>query len=197
MKYVMIVMISAVAALAQQSSNCVVQGRMITLDDRLKLTQSRLQTAATEMALDAARKKYNDAHPEVQALQLKLGELRTQQRQLTNFRIHGLNTCRGDRWWDNPSTARDVGLSADQIKRMDDVFTQYRLKLIDLNGALEKEEIVMEPLVSAEQIDEGKIATQIDRVAQARAELEKANGRMLLAIRKQLTPEQWTKLNQH
>ena len=49
----------------------------------------------------------------------------------------------------------------------------------------------MEPLMKADQPDEGQILSQIDRVAQARAELEKANARMLLGIRKQLTPEQW------
>jgi Spy/CpxP family protein refolding chaperone len=76
------------------------------------------------------------------------------------------------------------------------VFQQYRLKLIDLNGALQKEEITLEPLVSAEPLDEAKITAQIDRVAQARAELEKANGRMLLGIRKLLMPDQWSKLNQ-
>ena len=52
----------------------------------------------------------------------------------------------------------------------------------------------MEPLVSADQPDEAKILAQIDRVAQARAELEKANARMLLDIRRVLTPEQWQKL---
>jgi hypothetical protein len=33
--------------------------------------------------------------------------------------------------------------------------------------------------------------TQIDKVAQARAELEKANARFLFALRAKLTPEQW------
>ena len=45
----------------------------------------------------------------------------------------------------------------------------------------------MEPLLAADQPDEGKILAQIDRVAQARAELEKANARMLLGLRRVLT----------
>jgi Spy/CpxP family protein refolding chaperone len=106
----------------------------------------------------------------------------------------GLQTGLPDRWWRNPATAQSLGLTADQQKKMDDVFQQYRLKLIDLNAALEKEEVVLEPLVAAEPLDEAKITAQIDRVAQARAELEKANGRMLLGIRKPLTQEQWNKL---
>ena len=36
--------------------------------------------------------------------------------------------------------------------------------------------------------------SQIDKVAQARAELEKANARMLLELRGQLNHEQWLKL---
>ena len=98
------------------------------------------------------------------------------------------------RWWDNPEMAQKLGLTTDQQKRMDDVFQQSRLKLIDLNASLQKEEIGLEPLMSADQPDESKILTQIDRVAQARAELEKANARMLLGIRRVLNAEQWKKL---
>jgi Spy/CpxP family protein refolding chaperone len=54
---------------------------------------------------------------------------------------------------------------------------------------------MLEPLVeNASPGDEAKILAQIDRVADARADLEKANARMLLAIREVLTPEQWSKL---
>jgi protein CpxP len=98
------------------------------------------------------------------------------------------------RWWNNPELSQKLGLTADQQKRMDDIFQQSRLKLIDLNASLQKEEVVMEPLMAADQPDESKILSQIDRVAQARAELEKANARMLLGIRRVLNQEQWKKL---
>ncbi len=98
------------------------------------------------------------------------------------------------RWWNNPEMAQKLGLTADQQKKMDEIFQQHRLKLIDLNASLQKEEAILEPLVESDQPEESKIATQIDRVAQARAELEKANARMLLGIRRVLNPEQWKKL---
>lgn len=100
-----------------------------------------------------------------------------------------------ERWWRNTSTAQSLNLTADQQKKMDDIFQQHRLRLIDLNAAVEKEEVTLEPLVADETLDDAKITAQIDRVAQARAELEKANGRMLLGIRKVLTPEQWQRLS--
>lgn len=98
------------------------------------------------------------------------------------------------RWWNNPQMVEKLALSSDQQKKMDDIFQQNRLKLIDLNATLRKEEVTLEPLVSADQPDEARILAQIDKVAQARAELEKANARFLLGIRRLLTPDQWKKL---
>jgi periplasmic protein CpxP/Spy len=98
------------------------------------------------------------------------------------------------RWWDNPEIARKLGLSADQQKKMDDIFLQSRLKLIDQHAAVEKDEAILEPLLAAEQPDETRILAQIDKVAQSRAELEKANARMLLGLRGALTTAQWKTL---
>ena len=97
-------------------------------------------------------------------------------------------------WWNNSEMVTRLNLTKDQQKKMDDIFQQFRLTLIDLNASLSKEELIMDPLIAAERLDEVKILAQIDRVAQARAELEKANSRMLLAIRQSLTMEQWTKI---
>lgn len=98
------------------------------------------------------------------------------------------------RWWDNPNIAQQVGITDDQKKKMDDIYQQHKLQLIDLKAAVEKQEAIMEPLIQADQPDEAKILSQIDAIAQARAELEKANARMLLGIRTLLTPDQWKKL---
>jgi protein CpxP len=98
------------------------------------------------------------------------------------------------RWWNNSDVAQKLGLSADQQKKMDDIFLQSRLKLIDQHASVEKEEAILEPLLSAEQPDETRVLAQIDKVAQARAELEKANARMLLGLRGVLTTTQWKTL---
>jgi Spy/CpxP family protein refolding chaperone len=101
----------------------------------------------------------------------------------------------GGKWWSNPEMIRQLGITAEQQKRMDDVLQQSRLKLIDLNATLEKEEVVMEGLMRGTQLDDAKILPAVDRIAQARAELEKANARLMLGLRHVLTPEQWEKLN--
>jgi Spy/CpxP family protein refolding chaperone len=83
------------------------------------------------------------------------------------------------RWWNNPEWAQKLGLTPDQQKRMEAVFEQSRPSLMDLSSTVHKEETAMEPLLAADQPDEGKILAQIDRVALARAEL---------------TPDQWKTL---
>jgi Spy/CpxP family protein refolding chaperone len=49
-------------------------------------------------------------------------------------------------------------------------------------------------MLSADRPDEAQVLAQIDKVAQARAELEKSHARMLLGIRQVLTTDQWKQL---
>jgi Spy/CpxP family protein refolding chaperone len=98
-------------------------------------------------------------------------------------------------WWKNPNVVQKLALTADQVKRMDGIFQESRLQLIDLHANVQKQEVMLEPLLSANPVDTAKAMAQIDKVAQARADLEKANAKMLLGIRAVLTPDQWTKLH--
>ena len=108
----------------------------------------------------------------------------------------GLRPAPGGKWWDNPEIAKRVGITSEQKRKMDDVFLQSRLHLVDLRASLEKDELTLEGLMQGPQLDDTKILPVIDRIAQDRAELEKADARMLLGIRHVLTPEQWTTLDQ-
>lgn len=105
---------------------------------------------------------------------------------------------RGDhgRWWNNPKIAEKLNLTEDQRKAMDEIYQQQREKLVDLRATVQKAEIEMEPLVRADQPNESAVMAQIDKVAQARAELEKANARFLFELRAKLTPDQWKQVQE-
>jgi Spy/CpxP family protein refolding chaperone len=94
------------------------------------------------------------------------------------------------RWWNNPATVEKLKLTDEQRKAMDGILQAHREKLIDLRATLQKAELELEPMIQDDQPNETKILAQIDKVAQARAELEKANARFLLALREKLTPDQ-------
>ena len=97
-------------------------------------------------------------------------------------------------WWKNPSIVQRLTLTPEQTKKMDDIFQAARIQLIDLHANVEKQNVLLEPMLSANPPDTAKALAQIDKVAQARADLEKADAKMLLGIRGVLTPDQWTKL---
>ena len=98
------------------------------------------------------------------------------------------------RFWNNPKVVERLKLTDVQCKEFEEIFMQHREKLIDLRANLAKAELALEPLVRDAQPNETKILAQIDKVAQARAELEKANAAYLLAIRSKLTTEQWAQV---
>ena len=98
------------------------------------------------------------------------------------------------RWWKNSELVKKLGLSDTQVQQIEKAFQDHRAQFIDLNAALQKQELALEPLVEADRPDEAQVTSQIDRVAQARANLEKSHAQMLLAIRRVLTVEQWKQL---
>jgi Spy/CpxP family protein refolding chaperone len=98
------------------------------------------------------------------------------------------------RWWDHPMMAQRLGITADQKQKMDSIYEQSKLKLIDLQANLEKQQVLLEPMIAAANPDQAKTLAQIDAVVDARAALEKENADMLFAIRMTLTPDQWQKL---
>lgn len=98
------------------------------------------------------------------------------------------------RWWNNPKIAQAIGLTDDQKKKMDEIFQQHRLRLVDLHANLEKQQILMHPMIESDNPNETQVLAQIDKIAQARADLEKADAHMLFEIRKVLTTDQWQKL---
>jgi Spy/CpxP family protein refolding chaperone len=98
------------------------------------------------------------------------------------------------KWWKNSELVQKIGISEAQVQQMEKIFQDTRLKLIDMHANLQKQEALMEPLVESDRPDETKVLQQIDKVASARAELEKTNAQMMLGIRKILTVDQWNKL---
>ena len=109
----------------------------------------------------------------------------------------GLQIGPPGRWWDDKHFAKDLKLRPDQQRLMDAAFEDNRGNLLKRYQGLQQEELRMQSLSHAKALDESALMGQIDRVAQARAELEKANTRYLLQIRAAMDPDQIDRLEQH
>jgi len=89
---------------------------------------------------------------------------------------------------------KSLKLSSDQQTHIDAIFEQNRGTLQSRFEAVQQAEAQMEELSRAPAPDEAALFAQIDRVAQARAELEKADTHWLLQLRSELDAEQIKKL---
>jgi Spy/CpxP family protein refolding chaperone len=102
----------------------------------------------------------------------------------------GLQLGLGGRWWDDHGTVRKLKLNTDQQRHMDTIFEANKPTLINLYTNLQREELNLANLSRTDLQDETKVFAAIDRVSQARTDLEKENAHYLLQIRQQLDPHQ-------
>jgi Spy/CpxP family protein refolding chaperone len=107
----------------------------------------------------------------------------------------GLQLGLEGRWWDDAKTVHKLNLRSDQQRRMDDIFEANKPTLLNLYGNVQREEAHLASLPAGDLQDETKVFAAIDRVAQARTDLEKAKVHLLLQIRQQLDPDQLAQLD--
>jgi TonB family protein len=100
------------------------------------------------------------------------------------------------KWWKNSEIVKKLKLSETQIDQIEQSFLSYRPALANLTAELKNREEVLRTLMQADRLDESRISSQTELIAASRAELEKTNAAMMLAIRKDLTREQWEKLQE-
>lgn len=107
----------------------------------------------------------------------------------------GLQLGPPGRWWDDKHYVKALHLRPEQQKRMDGLFDENRGMLVSRFQTLQQEESKMEALSRASNLDEATLFSQIDRVAQARADLEKANTHLMLQVRKEMDADQVSRLD--
>jgi Spy/CpxP family protein refolding chaperone len=100
--------------------------------------------------------------------------------------------AQGFKWWNSDRYRRELGLTADQSKRLEDIFQAALPTLRAQKKVLDTAEAEFDRLV--ERADDGAVMDQVSRVEGARAELNKSRTIMLLKMRRALTSDQWVKL---
>jgi TonB family protein len=98
------------------------------------------------------------------------------------------------KWWKNSEIVKHLQLSETQAVQIERTFLHHRPILAGLFADLQKDELELKMLLKDDPIDESKVISQTKIVAESRAALEKANSVMMLDIRRNLTKEQWQKL---
>ncbi|HZP47095.1 MAG TPA: Spy/CpxP family protein refolding chaperone [Vicinamibacterales bacterium] len=100
----------------------------------------------------------------------------------------------GFAWWRDADFQRDLGLTADQVSRIESVFQAAVPALRGKKADLDQQEDELSRLVGA-NADEALVSKQVDKVEAIRSHMNKARTLMLLHMRQVLTPDQRVKLN--
>lgn len=98
------------------------------------------------------------------------------------------------KWWKRPRVAEAIGLSPNQSQEIETIFVRSRGRLIDLKADLEKKQAELQDTIEDQSADREEVAERIEKLEDARAELQKARALMLLDMKRVLRPEQWDRL---
>jgi Spy/CpxP family protein refolding chaperone len=99
-------------------------------------------------------------------------------------------SAQGFKWWQADDVIKELGLTLEQTRQLEEIFQKALPGLKDQSTALAKAEAEFERLI--ERGDQ-QAMEQINIVEAARAELNKSRGHMLFNMRKLLTRQQWAK----
>jgi Spy/CpxP family protein refolding chaperone len=100
---------------------------------------------------------------------------------------------RGFAWWRTDQFQRNLGLSADQVSRLEAVFQAALPDLRRGRDDLDRQEAELSRLIEL-NADEAIVIRQLDKVEAIRSHLNKTRQLLLLHQRQLLTPEQRVKL---
>jgi Spy/CpxP family protein refolding chaperone len=98
------------------------------------------------------------------------------------------------KWWQDSNVAKKLQLSESQLGQLDQIFYDHRMKLIDYQAEMEKEDLKLQSLLDADVPNEGQVGSEVDQVLAARGKLEREFTTMNLDLRKVLSVEQWRQL---
>lgn len=97
------------------------------------------------------------------------------------------------RWWHDDMFRRELGLTSEQITRVEAIFQQSLPHLRKHKDALDRAQAEFDRLV--ERGSDVNVMEQVNAVESARAELNKTRVMMLLRMRRSLTADQWAKFS--
>lgn len=98
------------------------------------------------------------------------------------------------KWWRKPEIVANLELTADQQERLDGIFRASAPDLIDLRGAVEKENIALRGELDQPQLNRAKIQQIAARLNEARGRLFQRELAMLVDMRSVLSDQQWNRM---
>ena len=95
------------------------------------------------------------------------------------------------KWWQRPEIAQQINLTDEETTNLDNQFLESRRKMIDLKSNVEKEQLELEWLLEAKDLDEKAVRKQRQKLEEARSALDAERFELILQTRKILGYERF------
>lgn len=102
---------------------------------------------------------------------------------------------RGIKWWKEPKIVTELGLTSDQVNTIENIFSSYRGRIIDLESKLKQKETEYKNKNKDPNSPRAEIESLYNEVEEIKSTLSRLKVDMFLEIRDLLTPEQRDKLH--
>jgi Spy/CpxP family protein refolding chaperone len=99
-------------------------------------------------------------------------------------------------WWLDENTKKELGLNAQQVKSIDDIFTSSKDEIAGYRETMNRENKELDKMVAEGKVEQWVVLRQIDRMEAARSNHNKTYWMMLYRMNRALTPEQRVKLQE-
>lgn len=103
-------------------------------------------------------------------------------------------TMPGGKWWQDPDIARELNLTAKDVKKLDKLLVKSRRQWINLKNRVEKEQFEYQNLMESDTLDEAAINRQLKKLEQARSDLNEARSHFVVGVRKILGRDRFQRL---
>jgi Spy/CpxP family protein refolding chaperone len=100
------------------------------------------------------------------------------------------------KWWNDAEVQKELGLTADKAKRIDDFFEKRSKDMKPWVDRWQHEREVLDAMTRAATVDEATYALQVQEVQSLGARLGESRTMMLYRIYRELQPEQYKKLQE-
>ena len=98
------------------------------------------------------------------------------------------------KWWNNTEAASQLNLSDNEIKILDDMYVNYRRRIIKLRAVIEEEQFELNNLIESKIINDEAVLNQSQRLEQARSNLSSERFHFFLDVRKLLGFDRYQQL---
>lgn len=99
-------------------------------------------------------------------------------------------------WWSDDATRKEIGLTPDQVKQIDDIYNSAKDELAADRETLDRESKELDRLINESKAANWVVLRQIDKTETQRSNYNKLFFMMLYRIHQQLTPEQRVKVRE-